>query len=218
MDERHMQHGRDWAGANPRGWLATEKYRGCRAYWDGATLWSRGGHTIAVPPEWAAELPPGFPLDGEVWSGRGPAGGAHEVEASLAVRHGRFTPRLRFLVFDAPGVLAAWPRRLAAAAAQLAGNRIVQAVGCVVVRDRRHLEQLFAQVARAGGEGLMLRSPDAAPAYEPGRTRDLLKVKLDPALLRGVVRALTPAQGHGEPSLFDAIGGLRRPLRLSLAV
>lgn len=184
-----MQHGRHWSGQNPRGWLASEKYRGARAEWDGRTLWSRGGIAITLPPEWAAELPPGFPLAGEVWSGRGPAGGAHEVEAAQAVTHSRFTPRLSFLVFDAPGVLAPWTQRLRAAAGVLAGCRIVRPVGFVPVAGIRHLEQLFADVARRGGEGLMLRSPDSSDRYEPGRTGRLLKVKSDPAMARGLVRS-----------------------------
>lgn len=183
-----MQHGRHWAGQNPKGWLASEKYRGARAEWDGRTLWSRGGRAIPVPRWWAAELPAGFPLAGEVWSGRGPAGGHHEVDAAQAVTHGRFGWSLRFLVFDAPAVLAPWSQRIRSAAGVLAGASFIRPVGFEPVKNMRHLEQLFAGVARNGGEGLMLRSPAQDDRYTPGRTGALLKVKHDPALVRGVVR------------------------------
>lgn len=182
-----MHHGRHWSGHAVRGWWSSEKYRGARACWDGATLWSRGGLTITPPALWLAELPAGVPLDGEIWAGRGPAGGAHEVEAAQAVTHSRFTPRLRFLVFDAPAVAGPWIARLAAASRLLRGNGIVQAVVAQRVTSTRHLEQLYAEVARNGGEGLMLRHP-TVEGYQPGRHATTLKVKFDPAMVRGVVR------------------------------
>lgn len=185
-NEALMHHGRHWSGQSVRGWLASEKFRGARAYWDGARMWTRAGHEVALPGAWREALPEGFALDGEVWLGRGPEGGAAEVAAAQAVTHGRFVEGLRFMVFDAPGVLASWAERLRTAAGMARGP--VQLVGVERVKSLPHLEQLFASVARKGGEGLMLRDPAAPAAYEIGRTRTLLKVKLDPALARGVVR------------------------------
>lgn len=186
IDDTHLQHGRHWSGQSVRGWWATEKYRGARAYWDGARLWARSGREVALPATWRAALPEGFALDGEVWLGRGPAGGAEEVAAAQAVTHGRFADGMRFMVFDAPGVLGPWVERMRAAAAVVTGP--VQVVGAVPVKGLRHLEELFASVAAKGGEGLMLRAPRGEQGYEPGRGRLVLKVKLDPAMARGVVR------------------------------
>jgi len=191
INEEMMHHGRHWTGCSVRGWLASEKYRGARAYWDGARMWSRGGLEVKLPRAWREALPEGFALDGEVWLGRGPEGGDEEVAAAQAVTHGNFAAGLRFMVFDAPGVLGPWAERLRAAAGVVQGPAAV--VGVERVKSLRHLEELFAAVARIGGEGLMLRDPDGPEAYEIGRTRTLLKVKLDPALARGVVRTFTTA-------------------------
>lgn len=69
MNESHMQHGVDWDGQDLSGWIVTEKFNGCRAYWDGESLWSRGGINIAIPDDWREQLPPGVHLDGEVYFG-----------------------------------------------------------------------------------------------------------------------------------------------------
>ena len=52
------------------GWWLSEKLDGVRAYWDGRQLWSKHAHPFAAPPEFIAELP-SFPLEGELWGGRG---------------------------------------------------------------------------------------------------------------------------------------------------
>jgi len=193
MNESAMHHGRHWAGQRVRGWFASEKYRGCRAFWDGATMWTRGGLQVQLPAAWRAELPEGRQLDGEIWAGHGPENGPEECEASAAAVHGRFTDRLRFMVFDAPDVLAPWSERMAAAVRLLGASSIVCPVPFRSVTGIRDLEMMFAAVVRAGGEGLMVRSPSGPAHYEPGRTGTLLKVKRDPALARGVVRLLAKA-------------------------
>lgn len=183
-----MQHGRHWSGQTGRGWIATEKLRGARLYWDGAQAWSRGGLAVTLPPALLAALPAGRHLDCEVFAARGPAGGAAEVEAAQAVTHGRWTARLGLVVFDAPDVLAPYAARLAAARALLTGAPGVTVVPCIDITGRAHLERLYATVVRGGGEGLMLHHPTAL--YTRARVGHLLKVKLDPALMRGVVRDL----------------------------
>jgi hypothetical protein len=69
MNEKGMQHGRNWNGHKINGYIATEKYDGCRAFWDGENLWSRGGIKINLPDSWRAVLPLGIPLDGEIYDG-----------------------------------------------------------------------------------------------------------------------------------------------------
>jgi len=189
MNESDMQHGKNWRGQSVRGWVATEKFRGARLYWDGIAAWSRGGLCVALPAEIRAALPAGRALDCEVWAGRGPAGGTCEVEAAQAVTHGVWSPRLRLLVLDAPDVLAPYAERLAVARSLVNSPR-VSVIGHEVLTGLPHLERLFAATARAGGEGLMLHHPTAL--YTRARVATLLKVKLDPALARGVVRDLSP--------------------------
>ena len=70
MDETQMMHGRDWSGQDLAGWWLSEKLHGCRAYWDGSLMWSRGGCVVAVPKHWKTSLPQ-IALDGEIWAGYG---------------------------------------------------------------------------------------------------------------------------------------------------
>ena len=111
MNETDMQHGIDWSGQDISGYIATEKYDGCRAYWDGENLWSRGGLKINLPDDWRAALPAGVHLDGEIYHG---VGGVHRCGA--AIRYGRFKPSMRFMVFDCPKAYGDYPARLVCAA------------------------------------------------------------------------------------------------------
>ena len=52
------------------GWAMSEKLDGVRAYWDGRQLVSRQGYTFTPPKGFTAQFPP-YPLDGELYSGRG---------------------------------------------------------------------------------------------------------------------------------------------------
>jgi DNA ligase-1 len=165
MTERDMMHGTDWQGQNPRGWFVSEKLDGCRCYWSGAALWTRSGHSIAVPDSITRGLPP-WPLDGELWCGRGGF-----TRARLAVQFGKWTPAVRFVCFDAPQHPGAWPDRIEAARA--AG---VPAVSWWTCGGMAELSRDLDRIVRAGGEGLMLRDPSAR-GYRPGRSRYLLKLK-----------------------------------------
>ena len=106
MNEKHMQHGEDWCGEMIAGWIATEKFNGCRAYWDGVNLWSRGGIAAQIPQSWRDALPP-IPLDCELYDG---IDGVYRCGAAL--RYGRFTGSMRLMVFDAPACVGPWVDRM----------------------------------------------------------------------------------------------------------
>ena len=101
-----------------------------------------------------------------------------------------WSPRLRLLVLDAPDVLAPYAERLAVARTLVGSSPLVAVIGHEILTGLPHLEKLFAATVRHGGEGLMLHHP--AAHYTRARVATLLKVKLDPALSRGVVRDLSP--------------------------
>ena len=159
-----MTLGRDYDGENVTGWLASEKLDGCRAYWDGKQFWTRGGNVIDAPA-WFTEGLPTIHLDGEIYCGPG-----RFEESRLAVQHGRFTPRCRFVAFDAPAVSGPWNERLAAAA------RHVEAVPATPVRSVNELCAMLTGILKNGGEGVMLRNP-VPLGYERGRSKNLLKLK-----------------------------------------
>jgi len=164
--ERHMMHGRDWEGDNPAGWHVAEKLDGVRCYWDGFNAWSKSGHRIELPARIARQMP-GTPLDGEIYAGPG----RFEIARS-AVQYDRWTDDCRFIAFDKPDAQGDWLQRIAVARAvysnTVAGN---------VCESYAELMDTLRAVQANGGEGLMIHSPNQT-RYTPGRTSDLLKVKL----------------------------------------
>lgn len=162
--KRLQMHGKDWDGRDVSGWYASEKMDGCRAYWDGANLYTKEGNPINAP-HITETLPQGFALDGELWAGRG------QFEAArLFTQYGKNPERVRFVAFDAPGAGGDWPERLAAAAAH--GVAVVKAW---TIDDMGQLLGDLVQHLENGAEGLMVRLPGRH--YKPGRSALLLKVK-----------------------------------------
>jgi DNA ligase-1 len=169
ISERDMMHGRDWAGENLAGWLLSEKLRGCRAYWDGSEMWTRGGNRVAIPAHWREALP-AQQLDGEIFAGRD-----GEQIASVAVRCGRFTPECRFHVFDVPALDAGWLECLDAARVLLAGLDFTPVVTAHVCQGTAAAFAELAGIQTIGGEGLVARAP--GHRYQPGRSARVLKLK-----------------------------------------
>jgi len=169
MNEVHMQHGVDWTGEDLAGWIITEKLDGCRAYWDGDLLWTRGGIAANLPQSWKDQLPR-VALDCELYDG---TGGVYRCGAAL--KYGRFTPSMKLFVFEAPKHKGNWEERQQYARFLLLGSPIAECVDyrlCESTADALHELQ---RVQSRGGEGLMMRSPNIF--YRAGRTRELLKVK-----------------------------------------
>lgn len=172
MNEKDMQHGRNWYGQDISGWIATEKFNGCRAYWDGENLWSRGGINISIPESWREALPSGIHLDGEIYDG---IDGVYRCGS--AIKYGNFTPSMRFMVFDCPKAFGSYLDRLKYVN-QFAGD-IVVVVTPYRVEDAEVAIALLKDIQSDGGEGIMLRDPGTL--YRPGRTNKLLKLKSVPA-------------------------------------
>jgi DNA ligase 1 len=169
INEAQMTLGEDWAGEDLTGWILTEKFDGCRAYWDGAHLWTRGGRQIKAPASFTAGLPARH-LDCELF-----AGYDRRAVAMVAAVHHKFAPDLRLVVFDAPQTPGNYLERLASLSVEQWPAHVQ------VVQPRRCAGNAAAAAERdaiqdAGGEGLMARNPNSAK-YETGRTRNLLKVK-----------------------------------------
>ncbi len=161
-------------GADPAGWWMSEKYDGVRGYWDGTQMLSRQGEMIALPDGLRAALPD-FPLDGELWAGRG------RFEATLAtVRDqvpGREWSAIRYMVFDAPGAAVSFEARMTVIDRWLAAHpspaieRVVQ-TRC---EGEAHLRSFLREVEERGGEGVMLRAPGSP--HVAGRSGFLRKHK-----------------------------------------
>lgn len=178
---------------DPRGWLASEKLDGVRAFWNGKTLRFRSGGLIAAPT-WFTAVLPSMPLDGELWAGRG------RFEALVGTVR-RQTPddaawrRVCYALFDLPGSgdpFAQRARQLQQWAVSSGASHVI-AIAQDPVRDTADLLRRRDAVVAQGGEGLMLHRADAF--WRPGRSADLLKFKLL-ADAEAVVIGHEPGQGR----------------------
>lgn len=177
MDETNMMHGMHYSGQDVAGYIATEKLDGVRAYWDGQTLWTRGGHAINIPLGWRETLPAGVPLDGELFAGYG-----QRQKAVNAARYGRFNDAVMFHVFDVPMATGNYYARLYYSgpysqpySMTRPKNKAWKYVAGKRIDGIDHAMELLEMVKAKGGEGLMLRHPELE--YMPGRTYKMLKLK-----------------------------------------
>ena len=155
-------------------WVS-EKYDGVRGYWDGHTLRTRGGETVAVP-SWFTAGWPDTPMDGELWAGRGRFSHAQSTVRQQQPDDAAWR-EMRFMVFDLPAHGGTFDQRLPALnqLVESLDQPWVQAVPQQRVASDAALQKLLLRTVRAGGEGLMLHR--GASMYRAGRSDDLIKVK-----------------------------------------
>lgn len=146
---------------------------GVRAYWSGSKLWSRYGNELDVTEEFTRGLPL-FPLDGEIWMGRGNYGqllGILRSKVNLMEYKD-----VGYYLFDLPGSTAPFEERYQ----QLKKLSLPSHVHIVNNIECENMKQFFTNlesVLEKGGEGLMLREPRSL--YIVGATSSLLKVKVE---------------------------------------
>ncbi len=172
-------------------WVS-EKYDGVRGYWDGRTLRTRGGETVAAPA-WFTAGWPDTPMDGELWAGRGRFSQAQSTARTQQADDAAWRS-IQFMVFDLPQQGGSFDERLPAlnALVQRIGQPWVQAVPQKRVASDAALQALLQRTVRAGGEGLMLHR--GSSFYRSGRSDDLIKVKTHEDTEARVV-ALLPGKG-----------------------
>jgi DNA ligase-1 len=163
-----------WEQQDPTGWWMSEKLDGVRAYWDGSRFISRLGNPF-VAPAWFLEGLPDFPLDGELFAGRGRF--QHAVSVARRIDAGEAWRSLSFVIFDAPALDAGFEDRIAHLDERFAQRptplaRVLEHRPC---EGRDDLVAELRRIEALGGEGLMLRRPGSR--YEVGRSETLLKVK-----------------------------------------
>ena len=173
-------------------WVS-EKYDGVRGYWDGHTLRTRGGETVAAPAWFTANWP-NTPMDGELWAGRGRFSHAQSTVRQQQPDDAAWR-EMRFMVFDLPAQGGTFDQRLPALnkLVESLDQPWVQAVPQQRVASDAALQKLLLRTVRAGGEGLMLHR--GASMYRAGRSDDLIKVKTHEDTEAKVVAHL-PGQGR----------------------
>lgn len=156
------------------GWWMSEKLDGIRGYWDGQQLFSKNGRLLFPPAEFTATLPP-FPVEGELWVGRN----GFEQTASIVQREkphaGWLT--LKFGIFDLPRESGTFRQRLSKIKVWLDKHPASSAflIDQTPVRYLQQFRDELQRIENLGGEGLIVRDPDAR--YESGRSMAILKVK-----------------------------------------
>jgi DNA ligase-1 len=155
-------------------WVS-EKYDGVRGYWDGHTLRTRGGETVAAPAWFTAGWPP-ISMDGELWAGRGRFTHAQSTTRQQQPNDDAWRA-MHFMVFDLPRHGGVFDERIPAlnAVVERINQPWVQAVAQKRVATDTALQALLQRTVRAGGEGLMLHR--GSSRYQSGRSDDLIKLK-----------------------------------------
>ncbi len=163
-----------WKDQNVSGWLMSEKLDGIRAIWDGRTLRTRGGKRIAPPQSFLEAFPP-FAIDGEIWSHREDF---QNIQA-IVMDHqpSEEWQKLTYNIFDVPDAEGGLQHRLTKLAdwLQLHPTPYIHILEQTPCRDNAHLEVFRRTIEAKGGEGVVVRNPDAP--YEKKRTANALKVK-----------------------------------------
>ena len=161
----------EYKGQNVAGWAASEKLDGVRAYWDGKKLVSRQGYAFNPPPGFTKNFPP-YPLDGELYSARG-----QFEQISAAVRSASGDWRgIKLNVFDVPQAKGNLYERLAVIEGRLKTHPAnIAVVRQTPVQNIAEARAMMDKIVAAGGEGVVLRNPQAA--YAAGRSSAYLKLK-----------------------------------------
>lgn len=191
----------------PIGWWASEKWDGIRALWDGEKMISRGSgvgkpKVYTYVPEWFKKiLPPGIPLDGEIWIGRGlfqktsrlstiKPGKSYTSEQIEKIWAGDTDPPVIFKVFDIPNDNRPFEKRMAYLKTIIKDlkscwNKLdypgkktfpLQFTEQIKIKNMEQLVNLYTKLTSEGAEGIMLRAPGSP--YQPKRSKYMLKYKI----------------------------------------
>ena len=166
---------KEYKDENLTGWMMSEKYDGVRAIWDGKELKSRNGNIINAPSSFIAQLPD-FALDGELWSNRG----EFELIASIVLDKNpdiKAWQNIKYMVFDLPKFDGNLSDKMAYLEEFLSLNssNFIKVVKQTYIQNNSHAFAFLDEVVSKGGEGIVVRDPNAS--YISGRSDKILKLK-----------------------------------------
>lgn len=170
-----------YKNTNPVGMMASEKFDGVRAIWDGVKLKSRTDKDIHAPKWYLNFLPIDMALDGELYLKRG----SFEETTSIVSKKipvNEEWKKIKYMIFDAPSLNEPFTQRL-----QIVNNYVkmqcenaknmcsLRTVDHVQINSINQMKAMFNNIIKKGGEGIMLRVANSK--YEQKRSKTLLKVK-----------------------------------------
>ncbi len=170
---------------DPVGWLASEKFDGVRAIWNGYDFISRDSG-VFVAPEWYKKIMPQVALDGELFIGRE---NFHLTVGAVKkkVPVNKEWAQVKYMVFDLPNSQEGAEQRVKQyhqivkeSCQEFKPNKFINkcpliAVDQAKITSPQGLKRLYNEIVSSGGEGLILRKPKSR--YVGKRSRDLLKYK-----------------------------------------
>lgn len=155
-------------------WVS-EKLDGIRAIWDGSKLTTRNGVEIHAP-DWFTQPLPEYPLEGELWAGRG---NFHLVQQTVLDHSPKDEAwqQIDFMLFDMPQAAGDYKKRYFNIMyfTQVAQSDHIKYIEHVPVENETKLYGYLDQVDLNKGEGVMLRK--VTSYYQAGRSNDLVKLK-----------------------------------------
>lgn len=160
--------------ADVKNWLMSEKLDGVRAYWDGQALYSRSGKRF-VAPDWFIEDFPHFELDGELWTKRSDFEHIVSIVNQQSVHEG--WKAIHYNIFEVPNAPGDFPQRLDKIKQFLKKHptSFVKLIPQQICKGKTHLQSFLQEIEQLGGEGVVIRNPEAH--YHTGRSASALKVK-----------------------------------------
>jgi len=159
---------------NIHDFLISEKLDGVRGYWNGQALLTRQGNLIAAPTWFIANFP-NYPLDGELWLGRGQFEAMSSIVRQTSAKDDDWR-KVRFMVFDVPKAGGDFQHRYQFALTELSDkSHYLEVVAQFQVDSLEALYQKLDSLVAKGAEGLMLHRSSAM--YVSGRNPNLMKLK-----------------------------------------
>jgi len=175
------------------GWCMSEKFDGVRAIWTSTELKTRTGSTIKAPEWFVSRLPRDHGLDGELWLGHGRF---DEVNTMFRSANDERWHEAKYMVFDLLDPLTIHDP-------YCDRYRLLQKLDLrpplVLVKQQpidslEHATNYLHLVVDQGGEGIVVRDPDAAymPNKRPAHIRKWKLAKRG----TGVVVGHVPGRGR----------------------
>ena len=153
----------------------SEKLDGIRAVWTGESLVTRNGNTIHAP-DWFIDPLPNYPLEGELWAGRG---NFHLVQQTVLDKLpiNEAWRKIDFMLFDMPSAAGDYQKRYYNIVhfAQRSQRDHIKFIEHSPIKSESELFGYLDAVEAVKGEGVMLRK--ITSRYQAGRSNDLLKLK-----------------------------------------
>ena len=182
---------------NITGWVMSEKLDGIRAYWNGTHLISRDGKIIYAPKWFTKNYPP-FEIDGELWTKRGDFENISSIVRDK--KPGKEWKEIKHYIFDVPHAQGGLFERLKKL--KPFAGKTIRIIKQTPIENRAHLQLFLEEIEQKGGEGLVVRDPNAP--YINKRTSRALKVK---TFQDAECKVLGYTKGKGKYK--DAIGAIQ---------